>query len=363
MNEIIGQDHFNLDTPALWVDLDQMEANMHALAAYLKEAGVAWRPHTKAMKVPAIAHKMLQAGAIGITCAKLSEAEAMAAAGIQDILIANQVVGSTKITRLVNLRRSSDVMVAVENLENAEEISKAAIQAGVKIRVLVEINIGMDRSDQEPGKTAVEFAQKIAALPGLELSGVMGWEGHVLKISDPEEKRRLCLQAVQSLVCTAEMGWAAGLKMPIVSCGGSGTFQITSHVHGVTEIQAGGAVFADVAYQKWGVPFDSALHILAMVTSRPAPWRAIIDAGRKAMSGDSAMPIAKRFSGVKLIALYAEHGVLELEDSGVTLKVGDKLDFIAGYSDTTVLLHDQLYGVRKGLVETVWDIQGLGKLT
>ncbi len=363
MNEIIGQDHFNLDTPALWVDLDQMEANIRALAAYLKEAGVAWRPHTKAMKVPAIAHKMLKAGAIGITCAKLSEAEVMAAAGIQDILIANQVVGPAKIARLANLRRSADVMVAVENFENAEEISKAAIKTGVKIRVLIEINIGMNRAGLEPGETAVEFAQKIASLPGLDLSGVMGWEGHVVKLADPEEKRRLCTQAVQSLVCTAEMGWAAGLKMPIVSCGGSGTYQITSHIHGVTEIQAGGAVFADVAYQKWGVPFDSALYVLATVTSRPAPWRAIIDAGRKAINGEAAMPVAKGLSGVKINSLNAEHGVLELEDHGVLLKVGDKIDFITGYSDTTVFMHDQLYGVRKGLVETVWDIQGRGKLT
>jgi len=363
MNEIIGQDHFSLDTPALWVDLDQLEANMRAMATYLKEAGVAWRPHTKAMKIPAIAHKMLKAGAIGITCAKLSEAEVMAAAGIQDILIANQVVGPAKTARLANLRRSTDVIVAVENFENAVEISEAAVRAGVKIRVLVEINIGMNRSGLEPGETAVEFAQEIAALPGLDLSGVMGWEGHVLKLADPEEKRRLCLQAVQSLVCTAEMGWAAGLKMPIVSCGGSGTYQITSHIHGVTEIQAGGAVFADVAYQKWGVPFDSALHVISTVTSRPVPWRAIIDAGRKAMNGDNAMPVARGINGVKLTALYAEHGVLELEDSAVLLKVGDKLDFITGYSDTTVFLHDQLYGVRKGLVETVWDIQGRGKLT
>jgi D-serine deaminase-like pyridoxal phosphate-dependent protein len=315
------------------------------------------------MKIPAIAHRMLKAGAIGITCAKLSEAEVMAAAGIQDILIANQVVGPVKTARLANLRRSADVIVAVENFENAQEISKAAVQAGVTIRVLVEINIGMNRSGLEPGESAVEFAQKIAALPGLELSGVMGWEGHVLKMTDFEEKRRLCTQAVQSLVCTAEMGWAAGLKMPIVSCGSSGTYQITSHIHGVTEIQAGGAVFADVAYQKWGVPFKSALHVISTVTSRPAPWRAIIDAGRKAMNGDNAMPVARGMHGVRLTALYAEHGVLELEDSGVLLKVGDKLDFITGYSDTTVLLHDQLYGVRKGLVETVWEIQGRGKLT
>jgi len=363
MNEIIGQDHLNLDTPALWVDLDQLEANMRGMAAYLKEAGVAWRPHTKAMKIPALAHKLLQAGAIGITCAKLSEAEVMVAGGIQDILIANQVVGATKIARLANLRRSADVMVAVENFENAEEISKAAVRAGVKIRVLVEINIGMDRAGLEPGETAIEFAQKIADLPGLDLAGVMGWEGHTLKYTDPEEKRRAILQAVQSLVCTAEMGWAAGMKMPIVSCGGSGTYQVTAHIHGVTEIQAGGAVFADVAYQKWGVPFESALHVLATVTSRPAPWRAIIDAGRKAMNGDSAMPVAKGLKGVKVTALNAEHGVLELEDTGILLKVGDKIDFITGYSDTTVFLHDQLYGVRKGLVETVWEIQGRGKLT
>ncbi len=363
MNEIIGQDHFNLDTPALWVDLDQLEANIRAMAAYLKEAGVAWRPHTKAMKIPALAHKLLGAGAIGITCAKLSEAEVMAAAGIRDILIANQVIGPAKTARLANLRRTADVIVAVDSFENAVELSKAAVQAGVMLRVVVEINVGMNRSGLEPGETAVDFAQKIASLPGLDLSGVMGWEGHVLKYTDPEEKQRECTQAVRSLVCTAEMGWAAGLKMPIVSCGGSGTYQITSHIHGVTEIQAGGGVFGDLAYQKWGVPFPSAVHVLATVTSRPAPWRAVIDAGRKAMSGDSVMPEARGIQGVKLTTLNAEHGVLELEDSARLLKVGDKLDFDTGYSDTTVLLHDQMVGVRKGCVETVWEIQGRGKLT
>ena len=137
---MIGKDKSALDTPVLWVDLDVMERNIAHLATYFKRAGVSWRPHTKGMKVPAIAHKLVAAGAIGVTCAKLGEAEVMAAGGIKDILIANQVVGSQKVARLANLQRHADVIVAVDSLRNAREISQAASNAGVRVRALVEVN-------------------------------------------------------------------------------------------------------------------------------------------------------------------------------------------------------------------------------
>ncbi len=142
---IVGQEKWQLDTPALWVDLDLMEHNIQVLAQFFREAGVAWRPHTKGIKVPAIAHVALDAGAIGVTCAKLSEAEVLAAAGVKDILIANQVVGASKVARLASLRRHADVMVAVDSLENVQEISQTAVRAGVVIRVLIEVNTGMNR--------------------------------------------------------------------------------------------------------------------------------------------------------------------------------------------------------------------------
>lgn len=360
---IVGKDKSELDTPALWVDLDLMEKNIRSLAGYFREAGVSWRPHTKGIKVPAIAHMLLDAGAIGVTCAKLAEAEVMAAAGIKSILIANQVVGGTKATRLAHLRRRVDVMVAVDSLENVRQISRAAIQAGVTVGVLIEVNAGMNRCGIEPGPPVVAFAREAVALPGIRLAGLMSWEGHVIAIEDPEEKKQRCEEAVRGTLRSAELCRAAGYSIPIVSCGGSGTYRITSHIPGVTEIQAGGAVFTDLTYLSFGVDLDCSLFLLATVVSRPAVDRAVVDAGRKTMNYTGTLSQPRDKAGARLVRLNAEHGVLELGGPDVSLEVGDKIDFTVGYGDTTMHLHDHLYGVRNGKVEVVWDIQGRGKLT
>jgi D-serine deaminase-like pyridoxal phosphate-dependent protein len=360
---IVGQEKWQVDTPALWVDLDLMERNIQALAQFFRGAGVAWRPHIKGIKVPAIAHMALDAGAIGVTCAKLSEAEVMAAAGIKDILIANQVVGASKVARLVGLRRHADVLVAVDSLENVQEISQAAAGAGVVVRVLIEVNTGLNRCGLEPGDLVVEFARQVATLPGIELAGLMGWEGHVVALNDPEEKQRRCREAVGLLLRSADLCRAAGFRTPIVSAGGSGTYQITARMPGVTEIQAGGAIFTDVTYRSRGVDLDCSLFILATVVSRPTPTRAVIDAGRKAMGGETMMPQVKAVAGARLVKMNAEHGILELDSARIPLKVGDKIDLVVGYGDSTVFLHDHLFGIRNGRVETAWAIQGRGKLS
>jgi D-serine deaminase-like pyridoxal phosphate-dependent protein len=359
----IGKSLTELDTPALWVELDRMEANIRYLAGYFQKAGVAWRPHTKGIKIPAIAHHLLQAGAIGITCAKLGEAEVMAAAGIRDILVANQVVGAQKVTRLVNLRRQADVMVAVDNLDNVAEISRAATDAGMQVRVLIEINSGMDRAGLEPGPGVVDFARQVLAYPGIQLAGLMAWEGHVVGIEDPQEKRQRCEASVGLLLHSVDLCRQSGITVTIVSCGGSGSYPITAQIPGVTEIQAGGAIFGDVTYRRWGAGTQEALFILATVTSRPAAGRAVIDAGRKTMNGEISMPEVQDFPGARLVSLSAEHGVLELDASAAQLKVGRKLNFAAGYGDFTVFMHDRLVGVRNGKVEVVWVIQGRGKIT
>jgi D-serine deaminase-like pyridoxal phosphate-dependent protein len=360
---IVGRQKARLDTPALWVDLDLMEGNIRALARFFREAGVGWRPHTKGIKVPAIAHKLLAADAVGVTCAKLGEAEVMASAGVKDILVANQVVGEAKVTRLAHLRRYADVMVAVDSLANAQEISTAAADAGVVVRVLIEVNVGMDRCGVAPGGPVVALAGDVAALPGIDLAGLMGWEGHVVGIEDPEEKRRRCQEAVGALLRSVEMCRAAGFPVPIVSCGGSGTYAITARMEGVTEIQAGGAVFTDLTYRSYGVNLDPSLFLSATVVSRPAPTRAVVDAGRKAMNYGGILSQPRDVPGTRLVELNAEHGILALDGPEVPVKVGDKMDFVVGYSDNTVYLHDRLFGVRGGKVEVAWDIQGRGKLT
>jgi len=360
---LIGMDKHELDTPALWVDLDTMENNIRLLATYFREAGVAWRPHIKGIKVPAIAHKLLRAGAVGITCAKLSEAETMASAGITDILVANQIVGLQKIVRLVYMRRTADVMVAVDDLSNAKQISDMAEENGVTVRVLIEVDVGMHRAGLQPGEAVVRLAKELTKLQGIDLTGVMAWEGHAAPLTDPKEKEQTVKKAIGSLVCSAEMCREAGIDIDIVSCGGSSTYTVTSHIPGVTEIEAGGATFTDVTYSRRGVHTTPAIFLLATVTSRPTSTRAIIDAGRKAMDGQNSMPIPRDLPGATLSSLHAEHGLLDLDGQDVSLGVGDKLDFVIGYGDNTLYQHSTLYGVRGENVESVWEIAARGCLT
>jgi D-serine deaminase-like pyridoxal phosphate-dependent protein len=351
-----------LDTPALVVDLDAMERNIARIAGFLREAGVAWRPHTKGLKVPAIAHRLLQAGAIGITCAKVSEAEVMASAGIPNILVANQVVGEHKMRRLAGLCRWADVMVAVDDAGNVRQIGQIARSAGVSIGVLVEVNVGMNRCGVDPGAPAVDLARLVHGTTGVKLRGLMGWEGHTMAIRDPEARAPAVIAAIGALTATAAQCRAAGLPVEIVSCGGTGTYRQSALQSGVTEVQAGGGVFGDVFYRDAGVDVEPALTVLATVTSRPAPDRVVTDAGRKAMSADAALPQPVGLRDVRRVRLSAEHGAIELEVPAELPRVGEKIAFTVGYADTTVFLHDYLYGIRGGTVEVVWPVLGRGKL-
>ena len=164
-----------VETPFLWTDLERLDRNIATMAAHFRDAGVQWRPHTKGVKVPAIAHKLVAAGAIGVTCAKLGEAEVMAAAGIRNILVANQIVGPQKIARLVHLCRHADVKVVVDNRDVVSAIGNAATAAGTTVGLLVEVNTGMNRAGVEPGEATIALAQHIAATPGARLAGLMTW--------------------------------------------------------------------------------------------------------------------------------------------------------------------------------------------
>jgi len=359
---VVGQSRWDLDTPALLVDLPTLDRNIQRMARTFREAGVNWRPHTKGQKIPALAHKALAAGAIGVTCAKLGEAEVMAAAGIRDVLIANQVVGPQKIARLVNLLPHADVAVAVDSLANVEALDRAAREKGVRLRVVVEVNVGMNRAGVEPGEPTVELSRQIHARPGLRYAGLMAWEGHATHIQEPVAKRAAVIEAVGLLTDSARLCREAGLPVEIVSCGGTGTYWITAGLPGVTEIEAGGGAFCDVYYRThMGVDHEYALTVLATVTSRPTPTRIVCDAGKKVMSSDAATPLPLVEGRVESVALSSEHGRIELAEPNTSLRVGDKLEFVVGFSDTTVHLHDELYGIRDGRVEVVWPILGRGK--
>ena len=358
----IGTRKEDLDTPVLWVDLDRLESNIRIVGTRLKEAGVDWRPHIKGVKIPAIAHQLLKAGAIGVTCAKLGEAEVMVADGIKDILIANQVVGPPKYTRLAHLCRQADVKVAVDSDATLEDLGRAAIQTGVEIGVLIELNTGMERAGVRPGEPVVDLARKVHQTSGLRFRGVMAWEGHACVDEDSDWKHGEIRRAVGDLVDSAARCRAAGLPCDIVSGGGSGTLSVTPDLDGITEIQAGGAIFNDVMYTLWGVRTDPAIFVHVTVTSRPEPDRLIVDAGFKTVPAWFGMPMPVGVDDVESVRMSAEHGTVTFTGPNHEIAVGDKLDLMVAYTDVTLFLHDHLYGIRNGVVETVWPIIGRGKL-
>jgi len=359
---LIGQPASALDTPALLVDLDVMEANMARIVAKCREHGVGWRPHSKAHKTPEIAKLQLKAGAIGITCAKVGEAEVMASAGIRDILVANQVVGAAKVERLVEVAQRADPIVCVDSLENARELDQAFRVAGKRLRVLIEVDIGMNRAGVAAGADVVSLAREIARLPGLRFAGVEGWESHATTMENAE-KVPAVRTAIASLVSSARACREAGLAVDIVSCGGTGTFPWCIEQPGVTEVQIGGAIFSDMHYRMhYHVDFEPALTVLATVTSRPTSTRIVVDAGKKTMSGDAAMPEPRGLPIVRALKLSAEHAKLELERPSATPSVGDKIEFVVGYSDTTVHLHEEIVATRGGRIEAAWRVAGRGRI-
>ena len=353
-----------VDTPALCVDLDIMEANIRSIMDTCRRFGVGWRPHSKCHKSPAIAGKLLEAGAMGMTCAKLGEAEVMAAAGIRDLLIANMVVGRRKLERLVAVRRLADPIVCVDHVQQAEAFSHVMSAAGLTLRVLIEVDIGMHRVGVAPGSAAVDLARQTSRLPGLRVAGIMGYEGHLLTVADPEEKGRRIGEALALLVDTRQQIERRGIPCPIVSCGGTGSLAYCVQQPGITEVQAGGGIFMDAFYryacQVRHLAF--ALTLLATVVSRPAPERAVIDAGRKAMNVEVHPAVVVGQEGVAVQSLSAEHGVLRLEPAAQHLQIGDRLEIVPGYSDLTCVLHDRFLGFRQGRLEVIWPLEGRGRL-
>ncbi|MBM3727182.1 MAG: DSD1 family PLP-dependent enzyme [Acidobacteria bacterium] len=347
-----------LETPTLCLDLDAYERNVRRMRDYFDTHGVQWRPHMKGQKAVRLARFALDRGAIGVTCATVYEAEAMAEAGITGILIANQTVGARKLARLARLQRITPVISATDSPAHLAMLAQAAQAEGVTIPVLIELNIGMNRSGIDCGAPAVELAHAATQTPGVTLAGLMGWEGHVLKY-EPAEKNERIRECLGRLISTAEACRAAGLSIPIVSSSGSGTFLDACPVAGITEVQAGGAVFSDLSYNKWGLTrHEFALTVATRVASRPSPTRIIADGGFKTMSVQHGLPKPLGIEKIQSVVLSAEHGTIELSEPSPTPAVGEMIQWIPGYTDSTLCLHDEMCALRGGIVEEVWVIPG-----
>ena len=365
-----GRHVSELDTPALCVDLDCMDRNMAAMTSLLKAHGKQWRPHIKCHKTPALAHQQLAAGAIGVTSAKVSEAEVFVQNGVHDVLIANMIVGQAKLERLVGLCRWGDPVVAVDHYVQAEALSDVCRQRGVKCRIILEVNVGLDRVGVRPGLETRDLARGVSQLSGVQLVGIMGYEGHLCVVPDLDDKTHRIASAMAILAETREQMLRDGLCCDIVSAGGTGTYPWTVQQSAVTEIQAGGGIFGDPFYiDACGIEgLEPALRMLCTVVSRPRLERGVLDAGRKSLHPDIHPPrlvstaMGRAFSDAQITRLSAEHATLELGPESQALRIGDKVLVIPGYCDHTTPLHTHFYGLRNDHVEAIWPIAARGMI-
>jgi D-serine deaminase-like pyridoxal phosphate-dependent protein len=358
MNSFIGKQVETVPTPALVVDVEALDHNLKLLADYFAARRTKLRPHFKSHKCVTLAKRQLQAGnAVGITCAKLSEAEVLVAGGIEDVLIANQVVGPEKAQRLAAMNRAVTVRAAVDSPGNVVDLGAAAVSAGVTIGLLVEVDIGMRRCGVPAGEAVLALARKIQETRGLRFDGLQAYEGHLVTLPDFEERRRKVTEAMQPVLATRERLKAAGLPCAIVSGGGTGTYEITGNLPGFEEVQAGSYALMDCSYKTIRPMFANALSILATVISAGNGY-AVADVGLKGMGNEFGLPIVVGAPEAKARALSEEHVPFD----NLTARVGSKIRVIPSHGCTTCNLHRRMWVARRDIIEAVWPIEASGCL-
>jgi D-serine deaminase-like pyridoxal phosphate-dependent protein len=343
----------DLQTPALIVDVGTLDRNIARMAEFFADGPCKLRPHVKAHKTPEIARRQLAAGCSGLTCATVHEAEAVAHLGA-DLLIANEIVDASKCDRLASLARNVGVTVAVDSPIGVDALAAAAQRAGVTLGVLVDLDVGQGRCGVVPGQEALTLAHQVSRTAGLELRGVMGYEGHLQATRSRDERAARTGEAMRKLVATAELLLRAGLPCDIVSAGGTGTYDVSGRTEGITEIQAGSYALMDTDYRDTGVPFEQAFWVLGTVISRSAD-RCVVDAGHKSMTKDHGNPSVHGIDGAVVSALNDEHAVIALPP-GAAVGIGDRLRMIPSHTDPTVNLHDVFYAIDDDHVVDRWAI-------
>ena len=347
-----------IETPALLIDLAAVRRNIDLMSAFLEGRPIRLRPHFKTAKIPEIAQMQIEAGAKGITCATVGEAEVLADAGIDDILIANQVAAPSKTERVAELAgRVPHLVIAVDSSDNVIELSDACSRAGTSLSVYVELDVGMGRCGVRSYEEGFAVARAVIDAPNLVFEGIQAYEGHL--VTNPDSRirgdgvRELFLQTGGFKNYLQDNG----VPVKEVSGGGTGTYALTGAGDLYTELQAGSYIYMDGKYDKLGLPFEYALFVLGMVISK-GPGSAVLDMGLKSVSTDNGYPLAIGLeeSGMRL---SEEH--CTLEDPFDRLKVRDTVLFIPSHCCTTINIYDMAYGIRDGGVEKVFEVKGRGK--
>lgn len=355
ISQHLGMPFGALDTPALLADLDILEANLARMASFLAGKPAKLRPHFKNHRVLPFALRQIKAGAIGIACSRLWQADRLAHAGVQKILLTNEIVGENPLRQLAELSREATVIAAVDHPKVIDDVARIARDKGCPLDVVIDIDLGLKRCGVAPGNAAALAQRAVAG--GLRFRGVMGYEGHLQLLPPGPEKELAVTQALEALLGSKNRIEALGIPVEIVSCGGTGDYAISGTYPGVTEIQPGSYLLMDTGYSPYAPDFEPALSVLATVISKTEGERIVVDAGVKAISGERGLPSVKGIEGLRLRALHAEHAPIDLVDPPAPVEVGDKIELAVRYHDGTVHLHQQMYGIRNGIVEEVFTIE------
>jgi 3-hydroxy-D-aspartate aldolase len=362
-----GMREDEIDTPALVIDLDAFEFNLDTMARLLAPTGVKLRAHAKTHKSPVIAHLQIARGAVGNCVQKVTEAEVLAWGGVPDILVSNEIVGAAKLARLCALPRIAKVAVCADDAGQVAAIDAAAADAGIRMTVLVEIDVGAGRCGVQPGPDAVALATRIAASKHLIFGGLQAYHGSAQHKRTPDERRTLIGGAVEASRRTVEQLRQQGLDCAIVGGAGTGTFEIESQSGVYTEMQAGSYVFMDADYARnldeAGAPigtFRHALFVLSSVMSAAQPGVAVLDAGLKSLAVDSGLPTVWQRPDIRYTSASDEHGKLAVGSETAAPKVGEKLRLVPGHCDPTVDKFDWYVGIRNGRVECLWPVAARG---
>jgi D-serine deaminase-like pyridoxal phosphate-dependent protein len=349
----VGEPSDALPTPALILDVDVLQRNIGVLMTALEGQSARSRPHTKVQKSPDIALMQVAAGAIGVTVASVWEAAAMAAAGVADVLIANQVVPADKVAAAAALAAHVDLTLAVDDPGNIDALSAAAADAGTQLGVLVELDIGMRRCGARSAADALRLAERVHAAPGLRLKGIQAYEGHCMHVPDRAKRVRMATEAIDQAAAALESMRRAGLPARTLSGGGTGTYDITGRHPAVTELQAGSYAFMDAFHAGLTSDFEVSLTVASTVVARHGD-RVILDAGRKSVGIDYVTP---PMLGQDYVASFysEEHAQFDV-DGRFGAGVGDRVQLVSGYAPTTVNLHDVIFAVSGGQVVSVWPV-------
>jgi D-serine deaminase-like pyridoxal phosphate-dependent protein len=365
----VGVSKWELDTPALCVDLDKLEQNLATLRKSLVGTGVASRPHAKTHKCAAIAKLQMATGSVGICTAKVSEAEALYAEGVQKLLMTTCNVTRSKIQRAMNIRKKNpDFIQAVDNPQNAQDLSDAAKAARLTADVVIDVAMGT-RSGVPPDDRAVALAQLVDKLPNLKLRGLLAYDGGAQHIKGFKARYQQTLNRFEPAVKTFERMKASGLNAEIFSGGGTGTYNIMTKVPGFNDVQVGSYIFMDCQYIEIGddtneMVFDDfapSLTVMTTVLNTYFPGRLTTDAGSKALTLNKPDPIVIGEPGFRYTAGSDEFGAIQYETANKTYKVGDKLELIVPHCDPVVNEYDIFYGTRKDRVEVIWPVTARGK--